>query len=126
VTVHPTGEAFPVSNGMNYRPLRVGKLIKEELGKIILREMEFPGALVTVTGVDVEKKLEIARVKLSVLPSEFAEKALKIMKSAQGRLQHLLNQKLNIKPMPRIEFGIDHGLENAAAVEKLLLEDNNK
>jgi len=35
-------------------------------------------------------------------------------------------QKINIKPMPRIMFEIDHGAMNAATVEKVFLEHDGK
>lgn len=106
---------------MNYRPLRVGKLIKQELSKIILREIEFPGSLVTITDVEVDKKLENAKVMVSILPSSSAKEIFEKLKRGAGKLQHLLLKKINIKPMPRISFQIDHGPENAAHVEKLLM-----
>jgi ribosome-binding factor A len=108
---------------MNFRPQRVGKLIRQELGFMLAKELEFPNALATITEVDVDKKLEHATVRLSVIPSSSAPDVLKIAKESAGRLQHLLLKKINIKPMPRIGFEIDHGPENAAAVEKALLED---
>ena len=111
---------------MDRRPLRVQKLVREELSIIILRELEFGGALATITEVEVDKKLENARVKFSVLPADATERIFKILENNTGRLQHLLAKKLNIKPMPRIRFEIDRGPENAARVEKALLEDNNK
>ncbi len=107
---------------MNHRPLRVGQLIRDELAKLILREMEFDGALVTVTEVAVDKKLTAATVKVSVIPSEKSAEVLKELVVSQGRLQHELNFKLNIKPMPFIRFQIDRGIENAAKVERDLLE----
>ncbi len=107
---------------MNHRPLRVGQLIRDELAKLILREMEFDGALVTVTEVAVDKKLTAAAVKVSVIPSEKSAEVLKELVVSQGRLQHELNFKLNIKPMPFLRFQIDHGVLNAAKVEKDLLE----
>ena len=112
---------------MNFRSERVGKLIREELSKMILREVELP-ALATITEVKVDKKLEGARVEVSVLPSTAAfEKAvLAALESKAGYLQHLLLKKINIKPMPRIFFVIDHGFENAAKVEKLLGQDTIK
>ena len=162
---------------MNYRPERVQSLIQEELGKLLLKEIEFPG-IVTITGVDVDKHLDIARVKLSVLPlkhvrepffvasvpdfergkarrggsspSYFDEeqrsrsrnqeravekevsghalekKALAIATKAEKYLQHLLRKRINIKPMPQIRFEIDYGAENAAQVEKLLIDEHNK
>ena len=103
------------------------KLIREELGKIILKEIEFPvGSLATVLDVAVDKKLELAKVRVSALPSSAAADILARLGKAAGRLQYLLMKKINIKPMPRIYFELDRGPENAAAVEKLLIEDNNK
>lgn len=111
---------------MNFRPQRVGKLIREELSKILFRELEFPGALVTVTDVEVAGSLETARVRFSAVPSAAAEKVLKKLEESRGELQYLLTKKIDIRPMPHISFEIDRGPERAAAVEKVLLEDNNK
>jgi ribosome-binding factor A len=110
---------------MDYRDLRVSGLIQGELGKILLKEFEFPGALVTITNVVVDKKLEGARVDVSILPAGKADEALLVLQKNQGRLQHLLLKKINIKPMPRIRFAIDHGPENAANVEKILIAEDN-
>src|SRR5690242_10840466 len=107
---------------MNFRDLRMGQLIRDELAAYILKTLEFEqGAFVTLTEVEVNKKLDHAKVRISVIPSEEALNVLKKLKSERGRLQHFLNHKLNIKPMPQIEFEIDRGPENAANVEKALL-----
>ena len=112
---------------MRYRNVRVAGLIQEELGKIILRELNFGDALVTITGVQVDEELETAAVKLGVVPQSAAAKALSLAAKEAGRLQYLLTRKINIKPMPRLVFEIDYGAESAARVEKLLLgEDNNE
>ena len=108
---------------MNFRSERVSKLIREELAKIIIREVEFDNALVTITAVDVDKKLEHAKVNVSVIPSASGEAALKELEKRAGSLQFLLMKKINIKPMPRIVFMLDHGMENAADVEKALLSE---
>jgi ribosome-binding factor A len=110
---------------MNFRAERVGKLIREELSKMILREVELP-ALATITEVEVDKKLEGARVKVSVLPASGEKAVLTELTTRAGYFQHLLLKKINIKPMPRILFVIDHGFENAALVEKLLGQDTIK
>ncbi len=106
-----------------YRSDRVSKLIREELGKIIVREFEFNDALATITTVDVDKKLEHATVNVSVIPASGEEHVLAVLQKSAGHLQHMLNQKMNIKPMPRIVFAPDHGNENAAKVEKILDQD---
>ncbi len=110
---------------MNFRSERVGKLIREELSKMILREVELP-ALATITEVEVDKNLEGARVKVSVLPASGEKAVMAELAKNAGYLQHLLLKKINIKPMPRIVFVIDHGPENAALVEKLLEQDTIK
>jgi len=86
------------------------------------RELEFPGALVTITEVDVTKKLDYAEVMVSVIPEKFEAAAMEKLAAATGHLQHLLMKKINIKPMPRIAFVLDRGPENAAQVEKALLK----
>jgi ribosome-binding factor A len=109
-----------------HRPERVGSLIREELGKLILREVEFSNALITITEVVVDKKMDNARVQISAIPLDRAKDALKVLDSMAGHLQHLLNKKMQIRPMPRISFEIDRGLENAAKVEKVLMEVEEK
>ena len=106
-----------------FRADRVSSVIREELGKLLTRELEFPGAIVTITEVEADKKLDRAAGYVSVFPSEKAPEIMRILGEATPRLQHLLLRKMNIKPMPRIEFRHDIGPERAAGVEKALLED---
>jgi ribosome-binding factor A len=107
-----------------FRSERVSELIRQQLGEIMLREVDLPeGVLATITEVEVDKKLEHAKVKVSVIPSDRAAVVLKELDFRAGYLQHLLFQKINIKPMPRIAFAIDRGYENAAQVEKKLMTD---
>jgi ribosome-binding factor A len=108
---------------MNYRTLRVANLIQKELSKIILKELEFENALPTITKVDLGDNLETAEVKVSVIPSSQNKPVLEKLNRARDRLQWLLMKKINIKPMPKIRFEIDRGPENAARVEKIILEN---
>jgi ribosome-binding factor A len=102
-----------------FRSQRVSKLVREELSKIIGRELEFSNALVTLTEVEIDKKLEHAKVDVSVIPSERADDVLDELERKAGYLQHLLMKRINIKPMPRIAFQLDRGYEHAAQIEKL-------
>lgn len=110
---------------MNYRSLRVGELFRDEIGVLLEREVEIPGALLTLTTVEVDKKLEHAKVGVSVLPTEKADEALRALRAVQGKFQYLLMKKINIKPLPRIEFVLDRGPEHAAEIEKILLKEEN-
>ena len=108
---------------MKHRPERVSSLIKQILSLILLKEVEIDSVLITLTDVEIKNKdLQLAKVKVSVIPTGRSKDVLKLLKSRQGYLQHLLNEKMNIKPMPRIEFEIDYGMEKAAGVEKALME----
>lgn len=107
-----------------FRKERIGSLIQEELSKFLLREVEVPGALISITGVEVTKKIDHAKVNISVLPSEKAEMAMKHLTARAGHFQHELNRTMNIRPMPRIAFELDTGLEKAAAIEKALLKEH--
>lgn len=114
---------------MAYRPLRVSGLIQEELGKILLREVDLASVLITITSVDIDKKMERAIVYISVLATgpnkgeKNIEAALRQLEKRQGYFQFLLTRKLNIKPMPTIIFKRDRGLERAAKVEGALLHE---
>ena len=109
-----------------FRKDRVSKLILEELNNIINREIEFKDCLVTLTNVEVSSDLESAAVKFSAIPSDKAVEILKILQKMSGRLQHLLLRKINIKPLPRLRFEIDRGLDNATEIERLSLIDQKK
>jgi len=106
---------------MYQRHQRVSSLIQEELNKIILRELDFGGALVTVTQIEVQKDLDFTIVNFSVIPTEKSQEILEILNRNRRYLQHLLLRKINLKPMPEIRFQIDYGPEKAAKLEKILL-----
>ncbi len=107
------------------RNVRVNELIRNELGKLIQRDIELPGGIITITDIDVTEKLDYARVKISVLPSSKARQGLGLLQDNAGRLQHDLLRIVNIKPMPYLQFAIDEGQEAAAKLEKVFIEGEN-
>ncbi len=122
-----------------YRQERLANSIREQISKFISKEIEFSDVLVTITRVEIDEKLNQAIINFSVLPSahstgswlilnkveasEKFEKVLRVLEKNRSHLQYLLMKKINIKPMPQIQFKIDRGLEKAAEIEKLLLKD---
>ena len=63
---------------MTERILQVNELLKEELGAILLRELEFPeNTLVTLTRVDAAPNLQQAKIYISVMPEKQARGVLK-------------------------------------------------
>lgn len=111
---------------MYSRSDRVASLIHAELSKMIHKEVEFlPGSLITITSVDVDKKISRAIIGITVYPSEKSGMVMRRLENKALQLQHLLLRRVNIKPMPEIVFHLDQGYERAAAMEKLLLDDGD-
>ncbi len=107
---------------MNFRTLRVAGVIRDETAKLLARDYDFGDAVVTVTDVVVEPSMAWADIFVSVIPSEKAPEVLQALSRRAGDIHHYLNRKMNIRPMPRIRFGIDKGPEHAAKIEKMLLD----
>jgi len=103
-----------------YRREKLSSLIRQELDKIIARELEFDSALVTLTDVELRGDLETAVVWVSVIPSSKADEVLGVLSKSQRYLQHSLLKKLQMKRVPKVSFKTDYGPEKAAVVEKKL------
>lgn len=93
---------------MNFRSLRVKNLIQTELSKIFTKDIEF-GAFVTIADIEVDAKLEEAIVKVSVIPEEKGKEVFDLLEKERKNLQFKLLRKMNIKPMPRLKFGLIRG-----------------
>jgi len=111
-----------------FRTMRVEGVIAQELSAFIKRDVDLPlGTLVTINSVSVSsKKMELAKVMVSVLPDDKADEVMEILNRFRGQLQHALNHKMNIQPMPRIVFVYDKGPEHAARIEKIMIEEKKK
>jgi ribosome-binding factor A len=111
-----------------YRQERIKSLVARELGGIIMREVDVPsGVLVTVSDVVISsKKMEDAKVFVGILPATAVEETMEQLHKFRGLLQHELNKKLNIRPIPRITFAYDKGLESASNIEKVFLENEKE
>ena len=110
-----------------YRPImskripRVNSLIRNELSRILLKEVDFPqGILVTLTRVETSSDLQESKVYISVLPSGKTKEILKILNKIIYGLQKTLNQRLKIRPIPRIKFVKEEKTNEAERIEELL------
>ncbi|OGI25134.1 MAG: ribosome-binding factor A [Candidatus Moranbacteria bacterium RBG_13_45_13] len=108
---------------MHSRIDRINELIKETLAKIIAEEVDFPPDIfVTVTRVDTSRDLRYARVFVSVFPEKKFSRVMEILKREAYSIQGMLNRKLHMKPLPRIEFMTDKTEVEADKIEKILKE----
>lgn len=108
---------------MHSRLDRVNELIKETLAEIVARELEMPpGVFLTLTRVDTSRDLRYARVFVSVFPEKKFGQVLEVLGKRIYAIQRMLNKKLHMKPLPRIEFVSDKTEAEADKIEKLLKE----
>jgi ribosome-binding factor A len=108
---------------MKERIKRINNLIRNELSKIILKELEFPkDVLVTLTRVETLKDLSECRVFISVLPEEMEKEVFEKLKEQSYFLQKKLNSLLKMRKIPKIFFLSEKKLIEAARIEKILFE----
>lgn len=103
---------------------RVNRLIKEEISRVLHRELKDPRlGFVTVTDVEVTKDLRLAKVYVSILGPEDAWKAsLAALESAKGFIHKWLRQYLSLRVTPSLEFRPDRSMAHAAQIQGLLAE----
>ena len=106
---------------MSKRIQQVNQLIKKEISQIILREIEFPkDILVTVTRVETASNLIESKVYVSVMPEEKTSKVFQILNRQVYELQQKLNQRLQMRPIPRIKFIEEKETKEAGKIEEIL------
>jgi ribosome-binding factor A len=104
----------------NNRISKLNSLVKEEISKIIQKEIDFEeGTLVTIYKVEVSPDVAHASIHISVIPDSNEKSALEMLKDNIYHLQQGLNKKLTLKKVPKVRFVLDDSIKRAAKMEKL-------
>ena len=118
---------------MDRRGGRVNHTIQRELGILIAEELNDPrlSPMTSVTNVDVNRDLSIAKVYVTVLGADAErEDSLRALRSATTRLQMLISQRIEIRKMPRLTFILDDQLQTGAdmdqLIDKVIAEDSRR
>jgi ribosome-binding factor A len=111
---------------MLHRAERLNKLLLKELGTILSKEVDVSGALITLTDIKISRDYTSAEANVSVIPSEKTDEAMQELARQKKQIQHLLLKKLRMRRPPDINFRADYGMEKAATIEKLLLDEESK
>lgn len=102
---------------------RVNELLKEEIGNILLKDVEFPeGVLATITRVEVSPNMFEAKVFISVFPDNKTDNVFNILNKIIYGIQQKINSRLRMRPIPRISFVREEKTREAARVEELIDE----
>ncbi len=109
---------------LSTRQNKISRLIHREMAEILLKvnKTKFAGKLISVTVVRVTKDLGIARVYLSIFPSEFSVEILKEIELINKQLRGELGRKLgkSLRVIPELEFYIDDSLDYIDNINKLI------
>jgi ribosome-binding factor A len=106
----------------NYRAQKIGVLIRNLISEMIVRKIKDPRVgLATITEVEVESNLRIARVYYSVQGDEKRRQLVgQGLKSAKGYIKRELARALGIRFMPDLIFEFDSSLIRSQRLKDLL------
>ncbi len=103
------------------RQQKIARLLQKELGNIFLPfAKEMQGTLITVTEVRISPDLAIAKIFLSVFPTEKSEMVLQFVNEKQKSIRFELGQKVKLRIVPELQFFIDDTMEELAKIDQLL------
>lgn len=106
------------------RQNKISRLIQREMADLLLKlnKERFSGKLISVTVVRVTKDLGIARVYLSIFPSQFAQEILEEIRLISKQIRGDLGRKVgrSLRVIPDLEFYIDDSLDYIDNIDKLL------
>ena len=106
------------------RQKKVSRELQKDLAEIIRRKGMpfFQGALVSVSGVKISPDLSVAKVYVSIFPSEKASAVMGILednrRAIRGEMGSMSARSLRI--VPEIDFYLDSSLDYVEHIEELL------
>jgi len=101
---------------------RVNHTIQKELG-VLIEGLSDPrlSPVISVTGVEVNRDLSVAKVYVSVLGSDIERSdAIDALRSAASRLRMEVSKRIVIRTMPKLSFFSDDTLQTGADVDQLI------
>lgn len=104
---------------MGIRQEKARSLIKDLAGSFI-REKAGPGAIVSVTNVDISSDLKNAIIFVSIYPDEKEKETFSKIKSDLGELRSYVKSKMKSKFIPYFDIKIDKGEKNRQKIERIL------
>ena len=108
---------------MSRRVDRINGLLREEISRLLSREIKDPrlSGLLTITQVTTSSDLRNAKVYLSVLGTdEENTAALRGIQSAATFMRKQLRERLRLKYVPFLTFEIDNSMETSDHIFRLM------
>ena len=105
------------------RQAKIARRLQKELSEIFRQQTaKTQGVLVSVSAVRVSPDLSIARVYLSIFPSDKAEVLIESINKSAREIRYELAQKVRyqLRKTPELSFFIDDSLDYIANIDSLL------
>ena len=105
------------------RQNKISRLLQKELSEIFLLQTKaMPGVLVSVSAVRISPDMSIARVYLSVFPSEKAEEIVKNVNDNMKTIRYELGTRVRhqLRIIPELKFFGDDSLDYIEKIDSLL------
>lgn len=109
------------------RQAKIARLIQKELSEIFRQQTaKTHGVIVSVSAVRVSPDLSIARVYLSVFPSEKAPELMESINKSAKTIRYELAQRVRfqLRKTPELTFFQDDSLDYIENIEHLLQKDS--
>ena len=105
------------------RQQKINRLIQKEMGEILRLDTQLMrGVIVSVSGVRISPDLGVARIYLSIFPSDKGKELIANIKTNVKALRFALGQKVGkqLRIIPELAFFLDDSLDYAENIERLL------
>jgi ribosome-binding factor A len=112
------------------RQKKIGSVLQKDLVDILqgeIRKNNLTNLIISVSKVSVTTDLGVARVYLSVFPTDRASEILEAVKSNAPLIKHDLSQrvKLQLRKVPNLTFFIDDTLDYLEKIDNALAGKEN-
>ena len=112
------------------RQKKIAGLLQQDLGDILGRAVQNGGLtnlILSVTKVAITVDLTLAKVYISVFPSEQGKEILKARQSNSFQIKHEVAQRVRhqLRKMPDLSFFLDDSLEYLSQIEHSLKGEEN-
>ncbi len=112
----------------NKRIAKIQRMLQKELSEIFRRQTaSLGGVMVSVSAVRVSPDLSIARVYLSIFPSERSEEILENIRTQVKTVRYDLASRVKeiLRKCPDLQFFLDDSLDYIDNIDRLLAADKH-
>ena len=105
------------------RQNKIARLLQKELGDIfLLQTKSMHGVLVSVSAVRISPDMSIARVYLSIFPSEKGEELIKNINANMKSIRYELGTRVRfqLRIIPELKYFLDDSLDYLERIDELL------